>query len=133
MESKSFNFSPITVDDVRNHSNREYNPAEWNKAIDRFLKFQDVKFFIYTAEASGDDYDRIFAIYRIKEGFRILNELDYCTAISNAGFAKITVNDSGTVTKTLFESGNGKKGYAENTPQNRKLFAKHNLIVTSVL
>lgn len=120
----------LTEEQIRNHINREYNPKEWDKTIDRFKKYESCQFYI---EVDGlFSYPRFFATYKLPEGFSVLNNVSYSTSLSNTGFVAVSIAEDGTVITTKFSDGK-KEGRAENCPQNRAMFARKGLMVTACL
>lgn len=114
---KNFTLVSITAEEIRNNSIREYNAREWDKTIDRFLKFDNVQFYILP-KGNGYDYDRFYVVYSLENGFRLFNQVCYSTCLSNGGYCRIAIREDGTVDKYLFKYANGKEGYAENCENN---------------
>lgn len=67
---------------------RSYNPQEWDKKIDRMLKFKDVLFY-FVPKGDNYEYDRYFVEYTIPEGIRLFATCDYTSTISNGAFFSI--------------------------------------------
>lgn len=74
----------VTVDEVRNSDEKNYNEQEWNKKIDRYLTYGDTMFY------RGED--RFYVEYTIDEGIRFFNELCYSSTLSNTGFLPLQQN-----------------------------------------
>jgi hypothetical protein len=77
--------SRMTAHEVKNDSQREYNPSEWERAVDRFSKYSDVEFY-KVDKGNGYDYDRFFVVYTLEEGLRLLGSLSYGGSLTNGGF-----------------------------------------------
>jgi len=78
----------INTEQIRNCETRAYNPSEWDRAIDRFLKFKDVKFY-HVPKGDGYDYDRYYAEYLLPEGIRLFNSVSYSSTLCNGGFGRV--------------------------------------------
>lgn len=103
--------------------NREYNPAEWDRIISRFLKFKQVKFYKAEPQA-GYSYARYYATYIIPEGIHLLVSINYHSSLSNAGFARVFILD-GMIHRTLLKDVKGNYGYCENDKSNREIMARN--------
>lgn len=76
----------LTLEQAKNHNQRNYNPIEWEKGILRMISwFGDVKFY--------EHKDKVYAIYNAK-GIRSIKEMDYMSSIDNAGLKSFTLNGS---------------------------------------
>jgi hypothetical protein len=120
----------LTTEQIRKE-NREYNPSEWDKVINRFSSYAECKFYIARAQR-GYAYDRYFASYRTPEGILFFKSVSYSSSITSNGFVKILILN-GKVSRMLFKQGD-KIGRMENAPNNRKLMAewsKHGLIFSN--
>lgn len=112
----------ITEEQIR-QENREYNPAEWDRRIDRLKKFANLK--IYKAEPQrGYDYTRYFASYTLPDGINLMVDVSYHSSLSNAGFCRVEVI-AGTLYRTLLKDGAGNYGYCENDKANRQVMARN--------
>ena len=80
----------LTVEQMRADERREYNPREWDKMIDRYLKYKDVE-FIKLPQGDGYGYDRHYAIYTLPSGMRVVNAASYSSSLTSGGFAEAFV------------------------------------------
>lgn len=80
----------VSTDFIRNHSAREYNPTEWDRNIDRYLKFENVVFY-HAAPGDGYSYNRFFVEYTIEEGIRFMKPFTYTSVVSDRGFLEAEV------------------------------------------
>ena len=78
----------ITAEQIRIEPIRSYNPQEWDKKIDRMLKFKDTLFY-HVPKGGNYDYDRYFVEYTIPEGIRLFAICDYTSTLSNGAFFSI--------------------------------------------
>lgn len=115
----------LTIDQIRKEG-RGYNPAEWDKIINRFSSYNNVKFYVARAQR-GYSYDRFYATYTIPEGINIMNEVSYSSCIHNGGFCLVYIIAGILYTKLLSDT-NGNLGYCENTKENRKVMAKNSQV-----
>ncbi len=113
--------TPITEEQIRSE-NREYNASAWDDTISRFAKYKDCKFYKQDP-TDGYPYARYYAVYQIKEGLILMNEVSYSSSITNRGFSRVGISMDGTVRRFLFGTGDN-IGYADNTMPNRRLLAK---------
>lgn len=87
--------SRMTAQEVKNDSQRDYNPREWERAVDRMSNYSDVEFY-KVDKGNGYEYDRFFVIYTLPEGLRLLGSLSYSGSMTNGGFQTAmvrTIND----------------------------------------
>lgn len=73
--TNSIKLIEITAEQAKNHSEREYNPYEWAKIINRFSKY-GANFYEYNG--------KIYAIY-VLEGIRNIRHLNYISSLDNGG------------------------------------------------
>jgi hypothetical protein len=73
-------------------SQREYNPTEWEKIIERYSNYANCIFYKIP---SNDvySYDRFFATYTTKEGLNLFGSVSYSSCITNGGFYKANIID----------------------------------------
>lgn len=118
----------ITPEQIR-EENREYNPSEWDKKIDRMLAYKGIRFF-KAAPQRGYDYVRYYAVYQIEEGIILVNPVSYSSCLSNNGFCRIILAkqpEGYTFVKSLLKDGNGNYGYCANDKANRKIMASNSI------
>ena len=97
--------SILTTEEIRNCETRTYNPSEWDRVIDRFLKFQDVKFY-HVPKGDGYDYDRYFVEYLLPEGIRLFNSVWYSSTLCNRCFGRVdmfTITEDGKTFSDLLD------------------------------
>ncbi len=117
------NVIEISADQIRSE-NRDYNPSEWDRTIDRYLKYKDCKF--YKAVASGvHKYDRYFAVYTIPEGITFFGSVSYGSCVHNGGFVRIVILENGEVLRFLLKDAAGNEGRGGNDKENRKVMARN--------
>jgi hypothetical protein len=90
LNNKTMKATIISTEQIRNCETRAYNPSEWDRAIDRFLKFQEVKFY-HVPKGDGYDYDRYYAEYLLPEGLRLFNSVSYSSTLCNSGFGRVDI------------------------------------------
>lgn len=116
----------ITKEEILNADCKDYNPAEWVKAIERYSKYEDTQFY---KEIEGPyEYERFFATYTLPEGLKLLKSVSYSGSLTNNGFKQIIIFPDGEVRTFGFGDSNRP---AENTPENRRLLAAMGVTVTS--
>jgi hypothetical protein len=127
------NVKEITKEELY-EANKEYNPAEWKKTLDRFDKYKDVKFYI-AEKQGGYDYDRYFSVYTIPEGITFFSSVSYSSCLSNSGFVRIGISEKLEVRRFLLNGSNGEYGRFSNIKSNRLIMAKtskdHGLIFSN--
>lgn len=95
----------ITIDELRNSDSRGYNPSEWDRQIDRMLKYDEVEFY-HVGKGSGYDYERHFVEYTLPEGLRLFASFSYGGSITNGGFYRLdktAITDDGRTYANLVE------------------------------
>jgi len=113
----------LSLEEVLNHSKKEYNSYEWVRTVKGYLKYGDVKF--YERVNGPHSYDEIFVVYTLDEGLRLMNSVSYSSCLSNAGFVKVYFGPKGEVMSSMFEIMTEKKPFrAAKTNQNRKALVK---------
>lgn len=80
----------ITAEQLKAEPTREYNPTEWERTVNRYLKFKNVEFF-KADKGEGFEYDRYYVIYTLPEGLRLMGEVSYSSSLTNGGFRMATV------------------------------------------
>jgi hypothetical protein len=79
---KPFKVTKVNEEFVRNHDAKNYNEYEWNKQVDRILKYKDVEFYIA-------ENDRFFVEYTLPEGLRLWGDFGYGASLTNGGFYRL--------------------------------------------
>lgn len=114
----------ITTEELLQDERREYNPQEWERMVNRMLKYGETEFYIEKKEDSPYNYDNHYAVYTLPEGIRILNKIGYGGSIHNGGFAQAIISSDGQVFKREFTDADGNTGRIENKAANRKQMAQ---------
>jgi hypothetical protein len=78
----------LTTEQIRANDVRKYNATEWDRIIDRFERFQDVKYFMAPKD-NIYSYDRFFAEYTLPTGLRLFGSVSYSGSITNGGFYRL--------------------------------------------
>lgn len=140
---KKLQLEPITEAQIR-EMGRDYNPAIWDKTIDRFKACKDVEFYV----APKDDcysYDRYYAVYTTDEGIRFFNSVSYSSSITSNGFVRVYIPnfqcgygyEAYGVYTTDFMDAKGNRGRLDNVDANRRYMAelssKFGDVFTSIL
>jgi hypothetical protein len=115
----------LSIDQIRSE-NREYNAKEWDKTIDRFSKYPNVKFYVARPQR-GYDYSRYYATYETPEGINFLGEVSYSSCLSNTGFCVISIM-TGTMYRILLSNTSGAIGYCANDKSNREIMARNSRV-----
>lgn len=95
----------ITTEQVRNSDERNYNPREWDKVIDRIMKFNNVVWYL-VPKGNGYGYDRYYAEYTLPEGLRLASQISYSSTITSGGFYRFDVEkttDDGRTMRDVFK------------------------------
>jgi hypothetical protein len=140
---KKLQLEPLTEAQIR-EMGRDYNPAIWDRTIDRFNACKDVEFYT----APKDDcysYDRYFAVYTTDEGIRFFNSVSYSVSITSRGFLQVYIPtltispefEAYGVYTTDFQDAKGNRGRLDTTDANRRYMAemssKFGDVFTSIL
>lgn len=127
---KMMQLEPITEEQIR-QMNRSYNPAVWDKTIDRFASYGDIQFYVAPADKHYS-YDRYYAVYNTDDGVRMFNEVCYSTSLTSKGFAWVIIPDwdGGGFDKygvylKLFSDKDGNQGRLAHTEENRRYMAEN--------
>lgn len=91
-----FNVQELTIQQVINHTQREYNPREWEKMIKGYEKLNPT-FYEKTSNLNG--YPEIFVMYTSSNGINFLNRLSYSASLTNSSFCEVFID--GNELKTL--------------------------------
>ena len=73
----------VTAEVVKEATQKEYNQSEWNRTVDRYSKYSEVKFF----KTEGTIYDFNYYVIYIADGIRFLSQVSYGSCLSNGSFA----------------------------------------------
>ena len=73
----------VTADVVKEATQKEYNQREWNNTVDRYSKYDEVRFF----KTPGIIYDFNYYVIYITDGIRLLNEVAYSSCLSSGSFS----------------------------------------------
>lgn len=79
----------MTPEQVKQDSAREYNQREWEKNVDRYMKYGEVEFYKVEKDATFS-YDRFYVVYTI-EGIRFMNQFSYSASLSSNGFVMVHI------------------------------------------
>jgi hypothetical protein len=123
----------ITVEEMLNRPEQDYNPAIWKKQVLNYAASKDIQFYV-TEKGNGYDYARFWASYRTSDGLYFFNTFSaFSGSLTNNGFCRVIIREDGTVEKFLFKNDKGQEGYADNCPANRKLFTRTGVLVSTVI
>ena len=111
------NVRELTLQQMLEHPEREYNPEIWVKVVDRYKKYKDVIFL--EKVNSENEYHELFAIYTTNEGIRFINSVSYSGSIVDSGFSIVNYNGNTISVEKPFE-----KGFIANNNDGRKLMAE---------
>jgi len=123
------NVFELTQDQIR-QENRGYNPLEWDKIINRFSSYKNVKFYV-ARKQRGYDYDRYFATYETSEGLKLFTSVSYSSTLSNAGFVRIVISGytladgSFEVSRVLLKDVHGNEGRGANDKESRMIMVRN--------
>lgn len=114
--------SKITVDEMLNRSERDYNPQVWRERINSMTKYDKLQFYVIEADEKVYKYARFFASY-VADGIYFFSDWSaYSSGISNNGFCKVYIDENNDVHKMLFRVRDNEEVYAANNKQNRQIF-----------
>ena len=82
----------MSAEQVKSDNMREYNPSIWEDRVNDMMKYKDVEFY-KVAAGNGYDYDRMFVVYTLPEGLRLMNTFGYSGSISSGGFREVRIKD----------------------------------------
>lgn len=119
--SRLFTVEIISEDQIRNE-NREYNPREWDKVIDRYSKYSPI--FYKVSPQGGYDYTRCFAEYK-SDGINFFKSVCYSSSLSSGGFSKIVILNN-IAYRFLVKDINGNIGRIANNHFNRNVMRRDN-------
>lgn len=147
---KKMNLIVVSAEQVKQSERRNYNPQAWERNVDSLSKYEDLSFY------ATEDGEKFYAIYKLDEGFSVLNEITYGACMSGTGFLQVGVNictEDFVLISDLFIEGKFNedvkvsknkrvlsftgfgadlKGRADNCKANRQQFAKMKIIVTNI-
>jgi hypothetical protein len=78
----------LTTEQIRANDVRNYNATEWDRIIDRFEQYKDVKYFMAPKD-NIYSYDRFFAEYTLPTGLRLFGSVSYSSSMTNGGFYRL--------------------------------------------
>lgn len=111
--------APISVEEMLNRPEQEYNPQIWKEKVKRFSTYDKCQFYVIEPDEHYS-YARFYASY-VGDGIYFFSEFNaFHSCLSNNGFCKVQVLPNGEVHKFLFSDSTGKEGYAENCKANRQ-------------
>lgn len=91
-----FNVKELSIQEAIDHTQREYNPAIWEKTIKGYQNLNPI-FYEKTSNLHG--YPEIFVMYTSTEGINFVNRLGYSASLTNGSFCEVFIN--GNELKTL--------------------------------
>ncbi len=83
---------PLTTDEIREQG-RDYNPHEWDKNIDRLLKYSDIKFYKRDRSESPYEYDEYFAVFSNINGVKTLHRVAYSACMNATPWVEISIDE----------------------------------------
>lgn len=111
----------LTNVELLNDNNREYNPGEWAKMVNRYSNY-GAEFYKVDKDDTYD-YDRFYAVYSLPEGLRLFSPIGYGSMVHNGGFKTVNLFlEDGEI--VVFGFGDNGCGSAANTPKNRAILSK---------
>lgn len=100
----------ITVEELLNHSSREYNPQIWKQSIERMTGYENCQF--YQRERGSYGYNRWLVSY-VVDGIKVIKEWSgYGACIHNGGWSELFIED-GNIYQRFFVA-NGETGRLNN-------------------
>ena len=72
----------VTAEIVKNADQKDYNQRTWNDIVNRYCKYEDVKFL----KVPGTIYSFDYWVTYVADGIRFLKEVSYGSSLSNSGF-----------------------------------------------
>jgi hypothetical protein len=112
----------LTIEEIRNNPQRDYNGRIWDQKIDSLMKYKDLEFYVAEKQV-GYDYDLFFSVYTLPDGFIVLNNFDYSSSLTSTGFVMVMIKKDGKVVTFPFLI-DGEETIAAKTDHNRKQLAK---------
>lgn len=73
----------VSSEVVKAATQKEYNQSAWNSTVERYAKYEEVKFF----KTIGKIYEFDYYVIYIADGIRFLGEVSYSSGLSSGGFA----------------------------------------------
>jgi len=122
----------LTKSEMMNRSEKNYNPAIWEKRIRELSNYKETKFYVREKGNGSFDYAVFYASYILESGLHLFLEFSpFCACLESRGFVRVEIDDEGNVYSNLFMDPQGKTGRADNCPANRKMFAASGIMVSS--
>ena len=78
----------ITKEDALNHPNKNYNPTEWEKAIESYCKYDNVQFHTIKGQVYDED---VMVLYTLPSGIRYRKTVSYGSMLSSSGLTQCTI------------------------------------------
>jgi len=118
----------ISADEIMQCRDVEYNPQVAKNTLKGYEKYSPK--FYYMDSKNYEGLKDFFVLYEL-DGFKMFKELSLFSAcLHNGGFREVNIWELEGTASIHFSLFNG--GRAENSPSNRKLFAKHNMTITDL-
>ena len=83
---------PLTTDEIREQG-RDYNPSEWDKNIDLFLKYSNIKWYKRDKSESPHSYDEYYVVFTSNYGVRKLRRVSYSMVMSNTPWVEVAIDE----------------------------------------
>jgi len=119
--------TPISVDEMLVRPEQEYNPRIWKERVTDYTKYAKCQFYVIESDGKIYSYARFYVSYVYGgENLYFFSDFSaFSSSLTNNGFCKVMIDETGLVHKFLFTDPNGKEGYARNCKENRQMFAKN--------
>jgi hypothetical protein len=86
-----FNVKELSIQEVLNHPQREYNPRTWEQIVKGYESLSPA-FYEKTSNLNG--YPEIFVMYTSSQGINFMNRLGYSASLSNGAFCEVMIADN---------------------------------------
>lgn len=83
---------PLTTDEIREQG-RDYNPSEWDRNIDRMLKYSNIKWYKRDMNESPHSYEEYYAVFTNSTGIRVLNTVSYSACINATPWVEVAIDE----------------------------------------
>lgn len=118
----------ISADEIMKCRDIEYNPKVAKDRLKGYEKYSPK--FYYMDSKNYEGLKDFFILYEL-DGFKIFKELHLFSAcLHNGGFRQVNIWEIEGTASVHFSLFNG--GRADNSRQNRELFAKHKMTITDL-
>jgi hypothetical protein len=91
-----FKVQELSIQEVINHPQREYNPKTWESII---KGYENLNPTFYEKTSNLNSYPEIFVMYTSTKGINFVNRLSYSASLSNSSFCEVYID--GNELKTL--------------------------------